>query len=270
MDDQVKENATVPNFKPFNRLKKCRHGAFLYNENDSLVGRSLHEYGEFAEGEVEIFRRMIKPGSVIVDVGAGTGVHTVALARFTGPDGAVLAFEPQRLLFQTLCANIALNSLTNVYSRNVVVGLEGGRIKVPTLDPTRRINFGAFSVKGHARGEPVGVLTLDALELARCDFMRIDVGEMARDVVVGGEKTIKRFKPVLYVNVAGLDGGRELGKHIAKLGYQLYWHRPPLFSAKNMENNKEDVFNDATLMNMLCVTGDPPSDILGLQEVVLR
>jgi len=270
MDDKAKESAETPSFKPFNRLKKCRHGAFLYNENDSHVGRSLHEYGEFAEGEVELFRRLIDAGHVIVDVGAGTGVHSVIMARLAGPNGAVLAFEPQRLLFQTLCANIAINSLTNVYARNVVVGLEGGRLKVPTLDPTRRINFGAFSVKGHARGEPVGMLTIDALELARCELIRIDVGEMARDVVVGGEKTIKRFKPVLYVNVAGLDGGRELGKLITQFGYRLYWHRPPLFNAKNPENNKEDFFNDATSMNMLCVTGDPPKGVHGLEEVVLR
>jgi len=270
MDEQAKETSAEQSFKPFNRLKKCRHGAFVYNENDSLIGRSIHEYGEFAEGEVEVFQQLVNPGDVVVDVGAGTGVHTVILARLAGENGAVLAFEPQRLSFQALCANVALNSLTNVYTRNVVVGLEGGRIKVPTLDPTRRINFGAFSVKGHARGEPVGMLTIDALELSRCHFIRIDVGEMARDVVVGGERTIAKNKPILYVNVAGLDGGRELGKFISKFGYRLYWHRPPLFNPKNPEKNKEDVFNEATSMNMLCVSGELPADIRGLQEVVLR
>ena len=270
MSEQAKDDSAGQAFKPFNRLKKCRHGAFLYNENDSLVGRSLHEYGEFSEGEVDVFRKLIEPGQVVLDVGAGTGIHTAIMARLAGSNGAVLAFEPQRLSFQVLCANVALNSLTNVYARNVVVGLEGGRINVPTLDPTRRINFGAFSVKGHARGEPVGMLTIDALELSRCHFIRIDVGEMARDIVVGGERTLAKNKPVLYVNVAGLDGGRDLGKFISKFGYRLYWHRPPLFNPRNPDQNKEDVFNEATSMNMLCVSGELPPDIRGLQEVILR
>src|SRR3954467_11045049 len=95
----------------FNRLKSCRHGKMLYNVNDMYVGRSLDLYGEFSQGEVELFAKIVRSGDVVLDVGANIGAHTLFFAQSTAPLGGVIAFEPQRLVFQTLCANMAINSI---------------------------------------------------------------------------------------------------------------------------------------------------------------
>ena len=97
----------------FNRLKACRHGWMLYNVNDIYIGRSLDLYGEYSEGEIALFRQFLRPGDVVVEIGAHIGTHTVFFAKTVGPTGVVFAFEPQRVVHQTLCANIALNSLSN-------------------------------------------------------------------------------------------------------------------------------------------------------------
>src|SRR2546421_9260159 len=91
----------------FNRMKRCRHGYMLYNVHDQYIGRSLDRYGEYSEGEIELFSQLIKPNDVVIDVGANIGAHTLWFAQRTLPDGIVIAFEPQRLVFQTLCANMA-------------------------------------------------------------------------------------------------------------------------------------------------------------------
>jgi hypothetical protein len=95
---------------PFNRLKACRYGTLLYNINDRYIGQALDLYGEYSEGEVVLFRRIVRPGDIVLDVGANLGAHTIFFSTAVGPRGAVLAFEPQRLVFQALCANMALNS----------------------------------------------------------------------------------------------------------------------------------------------------------------
>src|SRR6476620_7891408 len=97
----------------FNRLKDCRYGRMLYNINDTFVGRLLDRYGEYSEGEIDLFKQIVRPGDVVIEVGANIGAHTVWFARNTWPGGAVIAFEPQRLVFQTLCANLALNDIVN-------------------------------------------------------------------------------------------------------------------------------------------------------------
>src|SRR5438034_10860239 len=93
----------------FNRLKDCRHGRMLYNINDAYIGRSLDLYGEFSEGEAELFRQIVRPGDVVVDLGANIGVHTIVFAQAAGPRGGVMSMEPQRLDVQMLCTAVALN-----------------------------------------------------------------------------------------------------------------------------------------------------------------
>ena len=86
----------------------------IYNSHDRFIGRSLDLYGEFSEGEAVLFQKILRPGMFVVEVGANLGAHTVVLAQAVAPGGGVLAFEPQRLIFQTLCANLAINSIPNV------------------------------------------------------------------------------------------------------------------------------------------------------------
>src|SRR5882672_8881146 len=98
----------------FNVLTESRHGLMLYNRYDIYIGRSLELYGEWSHGEIALFEQVLQSGMVAIDAGANIGTHTLALARAVGPTGAVYAFEPQRIVFQTMVVNVALNSLTNV------------------------------------------------------------------------------------------------------------------------------------------------------------
>src|SRR5262245_11408475 len=106
----------------FNHLSMCRYGAMLYNINDWPVGQSLDAYGGYGVGELHLFLQLICAGDTVVEVGANIGAHTVFLSRMVGETGKVYAFEPQRIVFQTLCANVALNSLTNVHCFHSAVG----------------------------------------------------------------------------------------------------------------------------------------------------
>ena len=94
-----------------NQTKDCRHGRFTYLLNDAYIGRSLDVYGEYSEGEIDLFRQLLRPGDVAIDVGANIGALTVAMARLVQPGGAIVAFEPQRAIYDILCNNLRLNGL---------------------------------------------------------------------------------------------------------------------------------------------------------------
>ena len=253
----------------FNRLKDCRHGKMLYNINDMYIGRSLDLYGEFSEGEIDIFKQMVRPGQVVVEVGANIGTHTLFLSQQVGPTGIVLAFEPQRIVFQTLCANLALNSVMNVDCRQAALGAEPGEIRVPSIDYRRPGNFGGLSLGEWQQGEIVPLITLDSLQLGRCHLIKIDVEGMEKQVLQGALSTITRFKPLLYVENDRKEKSLELVQYLTNLGYDMYWHAPPLFNANNFAQNPENVFGEIVSLNMLCIHRSIPQKLEGFQKVEL-
>jgi FkbM family methyltransferase len=257
----------VNTFEPFNRLKQCRHGLLLYNIHDMYIGRSLDLYGEFSEGEIELFGQFLKPGMVAVEVGANIGAHTVFLAQAVGPPGQVLAFEPQRVVFQTLCANMALNSIPNVQAFHAAVGQAAGEIVVPVLDYRQEHNFGGLGLGGHAYGERVPLMTLDSLQLPACHLLKVDVEGMEQPVLEGARETIGRLKPILYVENDRRDKAASLIRYIDGLDYHMYWHSPPLFNPNNHAGNAQNVFGSIVSINMLCCPKSLPQQIIGATKV---
>ena len=164
----------------------------------------------------------MRPGDVVVEAGANIGVHTLPLAKRVGPGGRVYAFEPQRLVFQTLCANAALNGLTNVDCRQAACGADRGEILVPEFDFSAANNFGGLSLGRHAQGERVPVVTIDSLALPACRFIKADVEGMELQVLKGARETIARCRPVLYVENDRADSSPALIAYLLSLGYRLY------------------------------------------------
>lgn len=240
-------------FTPFHGVKACRYGQLIYNVNDMYIGRSLDLYGEFSEGEVELFKQVVHPGNFVLDVGANIGAHTVVFARRVGPAGRVYAFEPQRIAFYDLCANMALNNITNVWCRSEAVGAEPGEVFVPQLDYERPNNFGGLGLGGYRQGEKVPVITIDSLDLPKCNVIKVDVEGMEEAVLRGALNTLTKFKPILYVENDRDDRAGQLIQFLDSLGYKMYWHTPPLFSPKNFLNNPVNVFGNIVSKNMFCL-----------------
>ena len=237
----------------FNQLVETPHGVYLANINDQYVGRSLHKYGEFSEMEVEVFAQMLKPGAVVFDVGANIGAHTVRFAQMVGESGRVIAFEPQRIIYQTLCANVALNSLLNVDCYQTGVGEREESMKVVDVDPRIENNFGGLSLNLPGPGEMVPVLRLDGFtHLPRLDLLKIDVEGMEAAVLRGAKEIVERFRPVLYVENDRSDSSEELMRLIDAMGYRMYWHAPFLYREDNAFGDPENVFEGVASFNLLC------------------
>jgi FkbM family methyltransferase len=253
----------------FNQLAATRHGYMLYNRNDLYIGRAVARYGEYSAMEMALFEDLCRHGDAIIEVGANNGAHTIGLSRVVGPQGRVLAFEPQRLVFQTLCANVALNSLTNVDCYWAAVGSQEGVITVPSLNPWHEENFGGVTLLGANVGHPVPCFTLDRfMELPRLDLVKVDVEGMEAEVLRGAAKLISKFKPILYVENDRVEQSEPLIRFIASFGYRLFWHLPPLFNPENFYGQDENLYGDIVSCNMLCLHRDANAHPGVLEEIV--
>ncbi|MHB8898301.1 MAG: FkbM family methyltransferase [Thermoguttaceae bacterium] len=233
------------------RLKTCRYGPMLYLVQDRYIGQSLDLYGEFSHGEMDLLRQVVQAGQVVLDIGANIGTHTVFFAQAVGPAGLVFAFEPQRVLFQMLCGNLALNGLTNVHARQAAVGQQTGTIRVPTPNYASPGNFGGVSLQRHAHGEETPLLTVDQLDLPACHLVKIDVEDMEGEVVAGAERTLRRLRPVLYLENDRQERSAALIDQLFALDYRLYWHLPPLFNPDNYFGQARNLFPNIVSANML-------------------
>lgn len=60
----------------------------------------------------------LRPGDVVLDVGAGTGLSYALLSKAVGPTGRVLAFEQSPAMFERACARVRDEGLHNVWHVN--------------------------------------------------------------------------------------------------------------------------------------------------------
>jgi hypothetical protein len=144
-----------------NRLTTTRYGRFLYNPKDTYIGRALERYGEAHEHELQLLRQLCSAGDCVFDLGANLGDHTVPFAQHVGERGFVFAFEPQRVIFQMLCANVALNGLVNVDCIHAAVGAEHGTVLIPEIDYSAEGNYGGVEVSSFTEGRPVPRIVLE-------------------------------------------------------------------------------------------------------------
>lgn len=253
------------------KLVDTRHGRFLANPKDTYIGRALIDYGEFSELESQILLQLLPAGGTAVEVGANVGAHTVALARKAGTRGRIYAYEPQPVIFQNLCANLALNGLTNVYPHNQACGVAADRMRFPDINYGVMGNFGGVSLDmlpDVETGMMIDIVPLDSLGLRRCDLLKIDAEGMEQPVLDGARGLINACTPILYVENDRVEQSAELIGTILQLGYRAWWHTPPYFNRDNFFKNPENAWPGVVSINMLCVPKTRKANITGLAEIL--
>jgi FkbM family methyltransferase len=247
-------------------LRACRHGPMMYLRNDMYIGRSFDQYGEYSEGEVEVFRAFLRPGDIALDVGANIGALTIPMAQLVGPSGSVYAFEPQRIVFQILCGNVALNELGNVYTLQWAVGHAAGTTKVAPLDYSAQNNFGGLSLGG-VKGEDVAVIAIDDINLPKLRLIKMDVEGMELNAIMGAAATIERCRPILFIENDRTEKSTALLTQLLNSGYRLWWHISPLYNSANFLRNPQNHFGHVHSFNVLGLPSEMNDVRVPLHEI---
>jgi FkbM family methyltransferase len=237
------------------RVVDTKHGKVVARDNELYVGRSLCMYGEYSHGEIKMLEQFLRPGDVAVDVGAQMGALTIPMASIVGPRGLVYAFEPQRVVFQQMCAGLALNDYRNVMAVNAPVGSQQGlRVLVPDLPMDGTINLGGLSlVEPHREGVAYDMVTVDQYNLPACRLIKADVEGMEVAVLTGARRTIERHKPIIIAEANDEGYARALMGFLLPLGYRCSMHFSPLYRWPNPRNNRKNVFGNAMSFDMVAL-----------------
>jgi FkbM family methyltransferase len=170
-----------------------REGLRLFVDPTSNLGLMINRYGTYEELTVAIFRNYLRPGDIVLDIGANEGFFAALASSIVGPEGRVIAVEPQTRLHDILEINLALNPGAPCQVIRGVVGEEDGSEAQLHLYPSS--NTGASSLVRQprlgSRTETVRSWTPERIAqtcgLDRFDFIKVDVEgfepEVARSLI---------------------------------------------------------------------------------------
>lgn len=258
----------ILDFDHFNKIVHGRDAVYVANANDIYVGQALIRYGEYGQQEFGLLSAVTGQGSVIAEIGANMGAHTVRLAKHVGLQGRVVAYEPQPVMFQALSGTIALNGLMNVDCFPYALSSTTGFLNIPNLDYRQQNNFGGISFEKPAEGGlPVPQNRFDdVFVLPRLDMMKIDVEGMELEVLKGAEELTSKFRPIIYMENDNQPKSAALLQWLFDHDYRVWWHTPALFNPENYFGNAENVFGNVCSLNVLAIRRDANAEI-ALKEI---
>ena len=217
-----------------------------------LVHAQMYHYGVWEPNTTNIIKKYVKKGMTVFDIGASSGVHGLRMANQVKKDGMVYAFEPSDWMYDYFERNLFLNR-DIVHWHNVILE----KIALTNFDGTDFFESTEHGKIGRAIDEPkiqTQFMTMDSYVergmIKKLDFIKIDTDGFEAKIFEGGEKTLRKFKPVMIVEFRP-SLTKEIINVLKPIGYHFY-----------KEDTEEEYQSEAELIkdiegevkNVLCKT----------------
>jgi FkbM family methyltransferase len=163
-----------------------------------------HYRGPMEPGVYSFFKKVVRPGMIVADVGANVGLYTLLAARLLQGDGRIHSFEPTPAVHQILRNNVQLNGFLDdgvVSLHELAVSDSSGRVRFygNRSDSTHNSLYSSEAVPQDEY--EVSTTTIDEVfgSQARLDFIKVDVEGAEPAVFRGMQQTLKRNPHIAIV-----------------------------------------------------------------------
>jgi FkbM family methyltransferase len=199
----------------------------LMGDGDRIVDH-IAQKGSFEPQSLEVWARMVKKGRVALDVGAYTGLFSIAAAHLGA--SRVVAIEPIQRLVERLQRNAQRNAVSIDVQRMAASDRTGSAM----IGHNIHLPFSAGASLERKTGphEKVRLIRIDDLDLRNLACIKVDVERHEAAAMRGARKTLERERPMLLIEALDDDRAgdvmRELPGYrlIKRLDFRNLWLEP--------------------------------------------
>jgi FkbM family methyltransferase len=186
-----------------------------------IVGSSQHGcwLGSYEYDKQRLLEQVIQPGSVVFDLGAHVGFHTLLASVLVGSSGKVFAFEPMPKNLRYLKEHLRLNQIANVTVIEAAVSDRNGTALFELHDSSFQ---GRLSSQGGLEVQMIGLDELIASgKIPAPDFIKMDVEGAELSVFSGAKQLLAEKHPTIALATHGDEIQKQCRQFLTALGYQL-------------------------------------------------
>lgn len=175
-------------------------GPLLLPSHDQVVLPWIRSRGCWEPEESAVFAAVLEPGMHVLDLGAHVGYYSLLAAQKVGPEGRVVAFEPDPANFSLLCANLERAGASAARPVPAAVGHTTElRVFSTSADNTGDHSFDLAAAD--RRHLPVPCLAIDDLldDWPGVNLVKIDIQGADHHAIAGMLRLLRRGRPVVLV-----------------------------------------------------------------------
>lgn len=226
-------------------LKKpvTRKATTFWNDAMSVVvpeavSMNIYRYGFFEEGLTKMILQYLKPGMTFFDIGAHFGYFTLLGSYLVGEEGQVHSFEPTPSTFKILKRNTSAK--TNIFLNNLAAFSDKKVMSINDYGITYSAFNSIYSARLpqnviqnlQARTHNIETISIDEYTSKKGimpNFIKIDAESAEYEILVGMDKTIAKYYPIITIEVGDLEvkearTSQEIIRFLMTNGYKPYQH----------------------------------------------
>ncbi|MDQ6826486.1 MAG: FkbM family methyltransferase [Candidatus Eremiobacteraeota bacterium] len=202
-----------------NRMRVRAHGhPFYVDLRDNIISTTIVLTGRWENHEATFFRKVVRPGDFILDVGAHVGYFTTLLGSLAGAQGRVAALEPDPENAKLLRTNVAAAGLDSVV-RVHEAGAGAARDRLVLYkNPTNRGDHHTYDDntdgKRTVRAQiPVDIVTIDEIvrDWTKVDLIKMDIQGYEGRALKGALDTLARYPDIILATEFWPGGMKRAG-----------------------------------------------------------
>ncbi|MDC1128585.1 FkbM family methyltransferase [Candidatus Pelagibacter sp.] len=232
------------NFWFHGKFGQKKFKVFLDTRKGSHGTRGYYLLRNKQEPILEFGYKFIKKNDTIIDAGANQGVFSLSFKSQITNEGLIICIEPFDYATKKIKKNFKINNYSNYLIYKKTLSNHNKKNKIYYSNHITDASIVNHKFKKTKITESITIDKIVALNhLNKLNFIKLDIEGAELLAIKGGIKSIKRFKPIIYLEINNSNSFKLIINLMKKIGYRSYIfdEKGNLIQIKKFRKNQNNI-----------------------------